>query len=375
VPEDFGEKTEAPTQKRREEARERGQIAKSHDLTAAIALLGAMIALNFLAPQIFHELMNLTKKSLDLTGSEKLVPDAMYQAVHVALIVLAKAVLPISLVLMVLAVIVSLAQVGFLFTWEPLIPKFSKINPISGFARMFSLDALMKLCINLLKVGIIGYVSYLTIKDRMAQIVNLAALDNWHILGITAELMFLLGIRLAVILLVLAIFDYAYTWFQNEQKLRMSKQELKEEMRRMEGDPLTRERRRRVARQLANQRMRHAVPRADVVITNPTELAIAIKYDVKTMSAPKVVAKGADFLAAKIREIAIENHVPIIERKPLAQTLYKTVEVGQEIPPSLYKAVAEILAYVYELTGKKSSMSSTLSQTPMSQSQMKTIHY
>jgi flagellar biosynthetic protein FlhB len=375
VPEDFGEKTEAPTQKRREEARERGQVAKSHDLTAAVALLGSMIALNYLGPHMLHDLLNLTKKSLVLSASEKLIPDVMTQAVHVALLVLAKAVIPVGLVLMIVAILVSLAQVGFLFTWEPLIPKFSKIDPLSGFARMFSLDALVKLCINLLKVGIISFVSYVTIRDRMPEIVNIAALDDWHILGVSAELMFLLGIRLAVILLILAIFDYAYTWFQNEQKLRMSKQELKEEMRRMEGDPLTRERRRRVARQLANQRMRHAVPKADVVITNPTELAIAIKYDAATMSAPKVVAKGADYLAAKIREIAIENHVPIVERKPLAQTLYKTVEVGQEIPPSLYKAVAEILAYVYELTGKKSAMSSTLSAAPPKQVKTGTLGY
>jgi flagellar biosynthetic protein FlhB len=261
-------------------------------------------------------------------------------------------IIPVCLTLMVVALIVSLAQVGFLFTFHPITPDLQKLDPLSGFFRIFSMESLFKLAISLFKVGLLGIVSYVTIKNRMGLILNITDLDYIQIGSIACSLIFMLGIRLGLILFILAIIDYVYTRFKNEKQMRMSKQELKEELRRMEGDPLVKERRRRVARQLASQRMQLAVPKADVIVTNPTELAIALKYDSQTMAAPKVVAKGAGFVAAKIRQIAIQNRIPIIERKPLAQALYKTVEIGQEIPPSFYKAVAEILAYVYELTGK-----------------------
>lgn len=350
---DFGEKTEAPTQRRREESRERGQVVKSMDLTAAIALLGAMVALNSFGPELLREMIGMMRRMLTFSLSDTNTASSMKELMFIGLTLLAKLTIPVCLIMTVVAVVVTLTQVGFLLTFHPLMPSFSKINPISGFERMFSIESAIKMGMNLVKVGLIGAVAYLTIKSKLGQIVILSSMDTWQIIGLAGELMFLLGIRMAVILLVLAIFDYGVTWFQNEKKLKMSKQELKEEMRRMEGDPLVKERRRRVARQLMAQRMQHAVPKADVVITNPTELAIAIKYDAETMAAPKVIAKGADHLAARIRQIAIKNGIPIVERKPLARAIYKTVEVGQEIPPAYYKAIAEILAYVYELTGKK----------------------
>jgi flagellar biosynthetic protein FlhB len=356
---EFDEKTEAPTQRRRDEARERGQVAKSPDLTAAIALLGAMVALNFFGPGLLRDMVNMTRMMLTLPSGSTLDPAAIKELLFTGLTFFAKLVIPLGLVLMAISVGTTLAQVGFMFTGHPLMPSLSKLNPINGFGRMFAIESMIRMGLNLLKVALIGWVAYITIKSKLEEIMILSNLDALQILGLSSELMFMLGVRMAIILLVLAIFDYGVTWFQNEKKLRMSKQEIKEEMRRMEGDPLMKERRRRVARQLMAQRIRHSVPKADVVVTNPTELAIALKYDQKTMSAPKVVAKGSDFLAKKIREIAIENGVPIVERKPLAQAIYKTCEVGQEIPPSFYKAVAEILAYVYELTGKKSSMMKT----------------
>jgi flagellar biosynthesis protein FlhB len=269
-----------------------------------------------------------------------------------AVTALAKLIIPVCLSLMVVSLIVALAQVGFLFTFHPITPDLQKLDPISGLFRILSMESLFKLVLSLFKVGLLGFVSYITIKNRMGLIMNITDLDYIQIGSIACSLIFMLGIRLGLVLFILAIFDYAYTRFKNEKQLRMSKQELKEELRRMEGDPLIKERRRRVARQLASQRMQLAVPKADVIVTNPTELAIALKYESHSMTAPKVVAKGAGFVAAKIRQIAIQNRIPIIERKPLAQALYKTVEIGQEIPPSFYKAVAEILAYVYELTGK-----------------------
>lgn len=351
---DFDEKTEAPTPRRREEARERGQIARSADLSAAVGLLVAMIALHFLGPAMFRDMIRLTQNMLSYSAPNATLPSSMTDLGVLGAVALAKMAAPICLVLMVTAILVSLAQVGFLFTFHPIEPNFQKIDPISGFFRLLSMESAVKLAISLLKVALIGGVAYVTVKKYIPQIVNITDLDYMQIAGFASSLMFLLGLRLAIVLLIIAIFDYAYTRYKHEQQLRMSKQELKEELRRMEGDPLVRERRRRVARQLAAQRMAYAVPKADVVVTNPTELAVALKYDVAAMAAPKVVAKGAGYMAARIRRIAIANNVPIVERKPLAQALYRTVEIGQEVPPALYKAVAEILAYVYELTGKSS---------------------
>lgn len=298
---------------------------------------------------------NLTQQMLSYSASNAILPSSINDLTVMALSAMIKMAAPICLILMFIAVIVSLAQVGFLFTFHPITPDLQKIDPIAGFSRIFSMESVVKLVISLFKVALISAVAYFTIKSRMAQIANISELDHMQIMGFAAYLIFLLGLRLALVLFIIAIFDYAYTRYKYEQNLRMSKQELKEELRRMEGDPLVKERRRRVARQLAMQRMQYTVPKADVVVTNPTELAIALKYDSETMTAPRVVAKGAGFLAARIRQIAVQNKVPIIERKPLAQALYKTVEIGQEIPPAFYKAVAEILAYVYELTGKTPS--------------------
>jgi flagellar biosynthesis protein FlhB len=349
---DSDDKTEAPTPRRREESRERGQVVRSTDLSAAAGLLGAMLALNYFGPKMLNDMLNLTQDMLSYSASNVCLPSSMTDLGFMALTALAKLTVPVCLALMVVALIVSLAQVGFLFTFHPITPDLQKLDPIAGLFRILSMESLFKLVLSLFKVGLIGAVSYYTIKNRMGQIMNITDLDYIQIGSIACSLIFMLGIRLSLILFILAIFDYAYTWYKTEKQMRMSKQELKEELRRMEGDPLLKERRRRVARQLAMQRMQMAVPKADVIVTNPTELAIALKYDSQTMTAPRVVAKGAGFVAARIRQIAMQHRIPIIERKPLAQALYKTVEVGKEIPPSFYKAVAEILAYVYELTGK-----------------------
>lgn len=351
-PDDFGEKTEAPTPRKKKEARDRGQVAKSTDLTAAGALLFAMIILNLFAPSMFNNLLNFTQKMLGYSAKDAMTVNSMQNLGSYAIHTLGYTIAPICLLFMFSAVLITLAQVGLIFTAHPLKPDLQKIDPISGFSKIFSMQSLFKLLISLLKVGLIAGVSFLTIRSRIPQIVSLTGEDHWQILAVAGEMIYLLGIRLAAVLLFIAIFDYAYSRYKHEEGLKMSKQELKEEMRRMEGDPLVRERRRRVAQQLAMQRMQAAVPTSDVIVTNPTEFAIAIKYDSETMVAPKVVAKGADLVAKRIRQIAIENGIPIVERKPLARALYKTVEVGDEVPPSFYKAIAEILAYVYEISGK-----------------------
>ena len=246
-----------------------------------------------------------------------------------------------------------MAQVGWLFTTKPLEFKFNRLNPISGLKRLLGLSSAVKLGMNLLKMSVVLGVAYITMRGQFEAIIAASALSHRTAVGLGAKLVYELGLRIGLALLVLALLDYWYQRWKHKDNLKMTKQEIKEELRQMEGDPIVKRRQRTAQFQLALQRIRQAVPQADVVVTNPTELAIALKYDSETMSAPKVTAKGRGLLARRIREIAIEAGVPIVERKWLAQAMYKIVEIGQEIPPQFYKAVAEILAFVYELAGKK----------------------
>jgi flagellar biosynthetic protein FlhB len=234
-------------------------------------------------------------------------------------------------------------------------PELSKINPLSGMKRLVDARAGVRLIMSLAKVGLILGVASWIIRSDLEQILGLAQLEIRQLFMVCAELVFLLALKLSLLLLVLAIADYAFQRWQRERDLRMSKQEIKEEMKRMDGDPLVKQRRARVARQLALQRVGQAVPQADVIVTNPTHFAIALKYNSDEMRAPKVVAKGADFLAMRIRQLAVANGVPIVERKELARALYASIEPGDEIPAEYYSAVAEILAYVYRLSGRRSA--------------------
>lgn len=353
---DKGEKTEDPTPRRREEARQEGQIAKSQDLAAAVTLLGGMIALNVLGTDILKKLLN--GLAFFFGHGDRVMPtsDQFTELVVMAGKLVSGIVLPIMAALVVLSIIVNLIQTGLLLTLKPLEPKLEKLDPISGAKRLVSLRSFVRLLMSIGKMVIVAGVAYLTVSSQLKQIVYAMGLDHWAIFGLAANLVFTLAVRLGLVLLILAILDYIYQRYRHEQDLKMTKEEVKEEMRRMEGDPVVKQRQRRVQQQLAQQRMREAVPQADVVVTNPTELAIAIKYDAESMAAPKVVAKGADLMATRIRRIAIEHGVPIVERKPLAQALYRTVEIGDEVPPQFYKAIAEILAYVYELTGRRPEM-------------------
>ncbi len=348
--EDFGEKTERPTPHKLSEARKRGQVAKSTDLSAALGLLGGLIALNILGPGILRELTRLTGTMLG--GEASLTADSMVESAKTSFAAAANVLLPITLAAVAVALVANLLQVGFLATLHPLKPQLNKINPLAGFGRLFSLRNLVKLCVNVGKVVIITWVAWGTIESRLGEIASLAAMDFWSTLAASADLVFVLAIRIALVLLVLAILDYTYNRYQHEQDLKMSKQELREELKRMEGDPMLRARRRNVARQLAMQRIAAEVPRADVIVTNPTHVAVALKYDPGNMGAPRVVAKGADLMAEQIRKLAVEHKVPIVRRAPLARALFAACEIGDEIPAKFYKAVAEVLAYVYELAGR-----------------------
>lgn len=350
--EDFGDKTEAPTPRRREEAREQGQVARSADLTAAALLLGFLLLMNSFGPGLIKALHTMMSELLSADSLADLRGQTLRVLAGRALAAAGLAALPLLVGGLLIALVMNFAQVGLLLNPQRLAPNFGILNPFRGLARTFSGEGLIHLVLNLLKLGLVMALAWSAIRGRFDQIIHIQQLESAVAFRLGAEIVYAVGIRISVLLLVLALLDYGYQRFKHEQELRMSKQEVKEEMRRMEGDPKIKQRRRQVAMQMLSKRLKKDVPTADVIVTNPTHFAIALKYDAATMHAPKVVAKGADLMAKRIREIAIEAGIPIIERKPLAQALYKLCDVGQEIPEQFYSAVAEILAYVYELTGK-----------------------
>ena len=348
-----GERTEPASPRKRREARESGQVGKSQDLNTAVILLAALLILNFLGGSLLEGLGALVSSTLANLNTVPMTVDTLHSYAGAGTLWLVRMLLPLLIGLFVLAIGISLLQVGPGLSLKVFMPKASRFNPISGLKRMFSSRCGVKLFMALIKVTIVGAVLYWTISDRLNEIVPTMKLSVGAILVYLADSCYTVGLRIAVALLILAILDYSYQRWKHEQDIKMTKQEVKDELRRYEGDPKIKERRLRAQRAIANQRMMQQVPQADVVVTNPTELAIALRYKREEMAAPRVVAKGAGYIARKIREIAVANGIPIVEKKPLAQVLYRTVQVGQEVPADLYQAVAEVLAYVYELGRQK----------------------
>jgi flagellar biosynthetic protein FlhB len=350
---EFGDKTEAATPRKREEARERGQVARSTDLSAAVVLVFAMLMLGWFGPMVSEALKGVMQESLSLRVIADHTPGAAGTLALRALVVAGLASAPLVLGLMAAAMIGNVIQVGFHPTPTRLQPKLSAISPLKGIKRLFGdVQTIVQLLMNLLKLSVVGFIGYTAVHGRLGEIVASQRMEPVQAFGLAAGLVYDVGLRVAVALLVLAIIDYVWKRFKHERDLRMTKQEVKDEMKRMEGDPMIKARRRQIAMQMSRDRQKRAVPSADVVVTNPTEYAVALKYEAGSGGAPKVVAKGRGLIAAEIRRIAIENGVPILERPPLARALYRLVPVGAEIPEEFYAAVAEILAYVYELTGK-----------------------
>jgi len=346
----LGERTEAPTPRRRQEARTKGQVARSPDLTAAVILLAAFLALRWITPVLWNCLERIVASALFLEGPVD--TDEVRSFTVAVLLETAKTIGPLVLILLLATLVALYAQVGGLFTWHPLKPSLNKINPLAGLQRMFSTRSFVSASVSLGKLLVVGAVAVLTLQGGGAAVLYAFDLGVHEIVVLSATLVFDLGIRLSVALLILALADYAWQRYRHERELRMTKEEVKDELRTMEGDPQIKRRRRQIQMQMALQRLRKDVPKADVVVTNPTHLAIAIQYDAETMIAPKVVAKGADYLALRIRRIAQEHGIPIVERRPLARALYESVEVGRYIPERFYHAIAEILAYIYEITGR-----------------------
>lgn len=351
--ESSGEKTEKATPKKREDARKEGNVFQSKEINGAATLLFAVALLGLMGNYMFKNMASsmerffrdyMTVESLSGMGSvQKLMVD-------VGMEILVN-ILPMLLGLTVVGLAISYLQVGFLL--NPIKVKFSKLNPISGFKNIFSIKSLFELVKSFLKIFVILYIVANYLKAEMGNINIFYELSLPQILAYVAELTYEIGIRICIGVLVLGIIDFAFQKFQYEKNLMMSKQEIKEEYKQMEGDPQIKSRIKQKQRELAMRRMMQDVPKADVIITNPTHFAVAVKYDKSRYSAPFVIAKGQDLMAQKIKKIAGDNNIPIVENKPLARLLYKSVDVNETIPQDLYQAVAEVLAYVYSLKKKK----------------------
>lgn len=352
----MGEKSEAPTPRRRQEAREEGDVARSADLTSGLILFGSVLLMWAFGLRMLGALKAMMHTMLAGAWADNTAkPGDVGTVVAVAGDYAAQALLPIALGVVVLALIGGLLQVGIMVTFKPLTPKLSKISPISGAKQLFSLRSLVRFGMSLAKVIVVAAVAAWCVHEDLPALVGLVSLDVQPLLAAAGSLVFWLAIKIAAVLLLLGLLDFAYQKWQKEQEMKMTKQEVKEEFKRMEGDPLVKQRRARVARQLAMQRLAQDVPKADVIVTNPTHYAVALQYDGDSMAAPKVIAKGADYMALRIRQLAAAHGVPVVERPPLARALWRNVEVGQQIPADHYAAVAEILAYVYRMQGRRSA--------------------
>ncbi len=343
-----GEKTEAPTPRRRADARKKGQVAKSPEVNTALILLASFWVIRSAGPKSASAYTALMQRTFTIIGTVEFTPNEIYAGGLALAVSFVQIIAPLILVVVAVGIVANLAQVGFLFSFEALKPDPSRINPLNGFKRMFALRGVVDLFKSLLKIIIIGVVVYGSLRDNIDVIIAAPHMNISAALGSLLQIAISAGMRVGVVMLVIAAADYLYQRYEFEKNLRMTKQEVQEEMKRYEN-PQLKARIRSRQRQIAMNRMMSAVPEADVVITNPTHYAVALRYNKKKMNAPHVVAKGQRLVAQRIKEKAKEYKVPLVENKPLARSLFGSVEIGQEIPLDLYQAVAEVLAFVYRL--------------------------
>jgi flagellar biosynthetic protein FlhB len=347
------ERTEEASPKRREDARSKGNVPVSRAVIPAATLLAAVLVFRFVGEEFVVRLGRLFVGFFSLAGARhEMGGEKLFSLSLESGLIMAPVLAPLFLGVILAGVGTGLLQTGFLWTFEPLKPDFSRINPLSGFRRIFSLDAVAEMLKAMIALGALGALGFHFLYADLAALSSLTSLGVEEILLYTGrEGTHLIGFGVGIMVLF-AGGDYFYKRWRSEVKLRMSRQELKEEMREQEGDPLTKSRLKGMRHKISRRRMMADVARADVIIANPDHFAVALSYRMDAMKAPRVVAKGAGFLAQKIKEVAAQNRIPIVENKPLARLLYRVVEVGQEIHESLYRAVAEVLAYVYKLRRK-----------------------
>ena len=343
-----GEKTEEATPKRKEEARGKGQVAKSMEMNSVFVIVAAFFTLKIIGSYIFDELAGYMKFIFsNLIVADFTITAAQQVFIGFAIVFL-KTTLPVMCVILVTALTINFAQVGFAFSLEPLMPNFDKINPLSGFGRLFSKRSLVELFKSLLKIAIIGGFVYRFMMNQTKQVPAIISAELIDSLRLTASLILDLVFNISAVMFIMAIFDYMYQWWENQESMKMSKDDVKQEYKQSEGDPQIKGKIKQRQREMAMRRMMQDIPTADVVVTNPTHFAVALKYD-QEMLAPIIVAKGQNLIAQKIKEIAKDHRIIIVENKMLARALYAGVEIGHPVPHELYQAVAEVLAYVYKL--------------------------
>lgn len=347
------EKTEKATPKRREEARRKGQVLTSRELSSAILILCSVLIFKSFGLDLILDMKTTMIQTYTTLSSAEMTPAIFSQLMRNGMIQFFAMILPLIALMALVGALSVVIQHGVLFTTEPLMPDWGRISPLSGFKRLLSLEGLVNGAKTFLKFLVIGGVAYFAILEKMPAVLVLGRMTPGEIVILSGQMISTVVIRCGAVVAAIGAADFGFQWWEHEKKLRMSKQEIKEENKQTEGTPLVKSRIRSLQREMAKKRMMADVPKADVVITNPTRLAVALSYKPETMAAPKVVAKGAGFVAEKIREIARENGVPLVENKPVARSLFKTVAVGQPIPSAVYRAVAEILSYVYKLKGRQ----------------------
>jgi flagellar biosynthetic protein FlhB len=346
-----GERTEAATPRRRQEAREKGQIPRSAEVNSAVILLAAFSLLNWMGPTTLQAMSTLMQRTFGVLTTEPMTFSTLRSGGAAAGELGAKAIAPLVLALMVVGVVTNVGQVGLMFSHKALQPDFNRVNPLTGFTRLFAVRSLVDLLKSLLKLTVIGLVVYLALRDNYDLLIATSRMSPTVGTGLLYQLAITIGLRVAGVMLFLAAADFLYQRWEHERSLRMTKQEVKEEAK-LSENPQLKGRIRARQREMAMSRMMAAIPQADVVITNPTHLAIALRYERGRMQAPKVIAKGQRLIAERIKDKARELNIPLVENKPLARALFKTSEIGQDIPVDLYQAVAEVLAFVYRLKNK-----------------------
>ncbi len=347
------EKTEAPTEKKRRESREEGQVAFSRELPSAALLAGILLTLIATSPLILDAFREMTTKIFrEMSKANELSIDSLYDLSGEIYYTLLPAFAPFASIIVLVGILASILQVGVQITLKAIAPKFNKISPLTGLKRLFSTQSLADFLKSMAKLIIVGIVGYITYMDKITELNGLFVATPEAILEYNFTVVAEVSGKIVLALVAIAIFDYLYQRWHHEKQLMMTKQEVKEETKQTEGDPQLKARIRQIQREMSNARMMQEVPKADALIVNPTHFSVAILYDRDVMEAPEVTAKGTDHMALRMRTVARENSVPILERPELARDLYANVEIGESIPERFYKAIAEILAFVYRLRSR-----------------------
>ena len=364
--EEGGDKKHDPTPRRLEQAREKGQVAKSQDLAAAIVLLIAIVLLLTIGKQIVadlyeysYEMMSepllLIPENQELNGLKQSVQSLFHETVIKFLnYKKLSSLFYFFLLLMFIAIVANIAQIGFLWLPEKLAFDITRLDPIKGFGRIFSMQSVVRLLMGIVKIVICAVVAWYAVENSISEILFLSENETNQIASFLVWTLLMIALKVAVALVIIALLDLMYQRWKHMQDMRMTDQEIRDEMKNMIGDPQIISKRRQIQREMAQKQRVQGTPDADVVVTNPTHFAVAIKFDARTMDGPVIVAKGADFLAFQIRKIAAEHRIPVVERKPLARALFDSVEIGEPITliPEHMRTLIEVLKYVYSLTGR-----------------------